>query len=88
MSRKLIAILMAAAGVFAAIVPAQQTSYEIPFPDGFRDWFVVNSMVVTKDSIPFSPIAGMHFIYVNEKGRATLEKGQFISISRRNHVCR
>jgi len=75
MPRTYISALMALAGVFAMVVSAQQTAEEISFPDGFRNWFEVNSMVVTKNSVPFSPIAGMHFIHLNAKGRAVLENG-------------
>jgi hypothetical protein len=71
----MIAILMAVVAISVIILSAQPAHEDIAFPNGFRDWFAVNSMVVTKDSVPFSPIAGMHFIYVNAKGRATLEKG-------------
>ena len=48
---------------------------EVPFPNGFRDWFVVNSMIVTKDSPIFGQIGGMHIIYVNAKGLPTLKSG-------------
>jgi hypothetical protein len=48
---------------------------EVPFPSGFRNWFVVNSMIVTKDSPIFSQIGGLHLIYVNAKGLPTLKKG-------------
>jgi hypothetical protein len=47
----------------------------VPFPTGFRNWFVVNSMIVTKDSPMFAQIGGMHIIYVNAKGLPTLKKG-------------
>jgi hypothetical protein len=48
---------------------------QVPFPNGFRDWFVVNSMIVTKDSPMSAQIGGLHIIYVNAKGLATLKKG-------------
>jgi hypothetical protein len=54
---------------------AQTTGYDVQFPHGFRDWFVVNSMIVTKDSPIFAQIGGMHIIYVNAKGLPTLKKG-------------
>jgi hypothetical protein len=47
----------------------------VRFPNGFRDWFVVNSMIVTKDSPIFGQIGGLHIIYVNVKGLPTLKKG-------------
>jgi hypothetical protein len=48
---------------------------DVPFPAGFRDWFAVNSMIVTKDSPIFGQIGGMHVIYVNAKGLPTLKAG-------------
>jgi Cytochrome P460 len=46
----------------------------VRFPDGFRDWFVVNSMTATKDSPVFGNVDGMHLIHVNAKGLAALKK--------------
>jgi len=48
---------------------------DVPFPTGFRDWFAVNSMIVTKDSPISSQIGGMHLIYVNAIGLPTLKAG-------------
>jgi len=47
----------------------------VPFPNGFRDWFAVNSMSATKDSLVFGGVEGMHIIHINAKGLATLKKG-------------
>lgn len=44
-------------------------------PNGFRDWFVVNSIIVTKDSPIFDQLGGMHIIYVNSMGMSTLKSG-------------
>ena len=55
-------------------ISAQSASDGIRFPDEFRNWFVVNSMIVTKDSPIFSQIGGMHMIYVNARGLATLKR--------------
>jgi hypothetical protein len=48
---------------------------DVPFPNGMRDWFAVNSMIVTKDSPIFGQIGGLHLIYVNAKGSPTLKAG-------------
>jgi hypothetical protein len=48
---------------------------DVPFPFKLRDWFAVNSMIVTKDSPIFGQLGGMHIIYVNAKGLPTLKKG-------------
>jgi hypothetical protein len=48
---------------------------DVPFPSGFRDWFVANSMIVTKDSPISGQIGGMHINCVNAKGLQTLKAG-------------
>ncbi|ABF42746.1 cytochrome c' [Candidatus Koribacter versatilis Ellin345] len=53
---------------------AQSTDEGVPFPNGFRNWFLVNSMIVTKDSPIADQLGGMHIIYVNAKGLPTLKK--------------
>jgi Cytochrome P460 len=55
-------------------VLAKSAGSDVPFPNGFRNWFAVNSMIVTKDSPMFAQIGGMHVIYVNAKGLPTLKK--------------
>ena len=54
---------------------AQTAGDDVPFPNGFRDWFLVNSMIVTKDSPIFDQLGGLHMIYVNAKGLPTLKNG-------------
>jgi hypothetical protein len=58
-----------------AAVSAKPVSDEVPFPNGFRDWFLVNSMIVTKDSPISEQIGGIHHIYVNATGLPILKKG-------------
>jgi len=58
-----------------AAASAQPAEDRVPFPNGFRDWFAVNSMIVTKDSPISDQIGGMHLIYVNAKGLPTLKEG-------------
>jgi hypothetical protein len=64
-------------GILLSFGALSATSAEdmAPFPNGFRDWFAVNSMIVTKDSPIFGQIGGMHLIYVNAKGLPVLKKG-------------
>jgi hypothetical protein len=47
----------------------------VQFPDGFRDWFVVNAMTATKESPVFGHVDGVHLIHVNAKGLPVLKKG-------------
>jgi hypothetical protein len=76
MLRKFVNVLGLAGILISLGAPsAMSAADEVPFPKGFRDWFVVNSMIVTKDSPIFGQIGGMHIIYVNVKGLPILKKG-------------
>src|SRR5471032_452292 len=62
--------VLALGTVFAA--PAGD---RLTIPAGFEHWYLVNSMVVTKDSPLFDAIGGLHHIYVNAVGLSRLKKG-------------
>ena len=75
MRYKLLRVLIVAVPLLLIVaLAAQPTGEQVPFPKGFRDWFVVNSMIITKDSPIFDQLGGMHIIYVNAKGLPTLKK--------------
>lgn len=48
---------------------------ELKIPAGFEHWYLVNSMVVTKDSPLSATIGGLHHIYINAVGFPRLKKG-------------
>ena len=75
--RKLLSIFSLAGVLLSLGAPPtiSAASDEVPFPTGFRDWFVVNSMIVTKDSPLSAQIGGLHVINVNAKGLPTLKSG-------------
>jgi hypothetical protein len=76
MRRTFLAVLIFAGVLISfAAVSAKPVSDEVGFPSGFRDWFLVNSMIVTKDSPISDQIGGLHHIYVNVVGQPTLKKG-------------
>ena len=47
----------------------------LKIPVGFQHWYLVNSMIITKESPAFSAIDGLHHIYVNDIGLPRLMKG-------------
>ena len=63
-------VLLALGSVSAAIGPPA-----LEIPAGFRHWYFVNSMIITKDSPRFRSIDGLHHIYVNDIGLPRLMKG-------------
>jgi len=63
--RRLAGVLGVAVIVTLFGVPsATSADNGLPFPNGFRDWFVVNSMNAGKDSPVFGYVDGMHLIHV------------------------
>ena len=59
----------------AMLVAAAPSGDKLKIPTGFDHWFLVNSMVITKDSPLSASIGGIHHIYVNDVGLARLKKG-------------
>jgi Cytochrome P460 len=47
----------------------------LTIPMGFQHWYLVNSMIVTKDSPIFEALGGLHHIYINPVGFTRLTKG-------------
>lgn len=48
---------------------------QLTLPTGFEHWYLVNSMIITKDSPLFESIGGLHHIYVNAVGLPRLKEG-------------
>jgi hypothetical protein len=76
MQQKLAGVL-GVAGILVSFgtLSAGSAGDEVPFPNGLRDWFFVNSLSATADSPLFGHVGGVHHIYVNAKGLRTLKAG-------------
>ena len=67
-----------AAMAVAAVVGVAATAVadtELTPPKGYRQWFHVNTAIVTKDSPVFDAIGGQHNVYVNAIGLKALKSG-------------
>jgi hypothetical protein len=61
MSYKILRVsLVAVPLLLIAAVAAQAVGDQVPFPKEFRDWFVVNSMIISKESPILDQLGGMH----------------------------
>lgn len=49
----------------------------VPYPNGYRDWHHVKSMVILPGHPLADPFAGIHHVYANDKARAGLKSGQY-----------
>jgi hypothetical protein len=53
-------------GIATATV-AQAAEPEVPYPDGYRDWYHVKSMVIEEGHPLYGAFGGIHHIYANNK---------------------
>lgn len=70
--------VFAGAMAVAAVVGVAATAVadtELAPPKNYRQWFHVNTAIVTKDSPVFDAIGGMHNVYVNAIGLKALKSG-------------
>jgi hypothetical protein len=64
------------AALLLALLPlAARSADDIKIPAGYRNWFHVNTMIVTKESPLFESLGGMHIVHVNPEGEAALKSG-------------
>jgi hypothetical protein len=60
---------------FAAAVSAQ--SSKVAYPEGYRSWRHVKSMVLFPNHPLANPFAGMHHVYANAKAMQGLRSGKY-----------
>src|SRR5882762_1703613 len=68
-------VIVSVASLSVAGVLAAQTGDRLRIPAGFQRWYLVNSLLVTKDSPQFDTTGGLHHVYVNDIGLARLKRG-------------
>lgn len=76
--RRLRAKAVAAAGLLAgtAILFAQEKT-QVPYPEGFRSWTHVKSLIVGPDHESFPKRGGIHHYYANDKAVVGYHTGSF-----------
>jgi len=70
--------LLAAVGLIlaaASLDAAAEADSGLTIPKGYRQWFLVNSMIVSSASPLFAMLGGMHNVSINAKGLAALKSG-------------
>lgn len=69
---------MTAPALFLATVPVFATAAgHVAYPDGFRNWNHVKSMVLNKGHPLYEAVGGMHHLYANKKAMAGYKAGKF-----------
>lgn len=74
------AVLFAVVVVFVvAAFLVQRVSADspgLPYPEGYRSWTHVKSMLIhSKDHPLYNPFGGLHHVYVNDKGLKAVKSG-------------
>ncbi|MFU8877342.1 MAG: cytochrome P460 family protein [Wenzhouxiangellaceae bacterium] len=66
---------VAAAGLSLASIPPAMA--EVPWPEGWRDWHHVKSMVIEEGHPLFEAFGGIHHLYANDKALEGYRAGTF-----------
>lgn len=61
-----------------AILPAWADDTAVPYPDGYRDWHHVKSMVIEEGHPLFGAFGGIHHIYANPAALSGYRSGKFL----------
>jgi hypothetical protein len=72
--RNLLLILAIASAPLGAILAKDGG---VPYPDGYRAWHHVKSMVILPGHPLEDPFAGVHHIYANDKALAGLQRNRY-----------
>ena len=70
--RKIVLLLALSASSALAADPAS-----VPYPQGYRDWTHVKSMVINQGHPLFDAFGGIHHLYANKKALAGYKSGKF-----------
>ncbi|HSH28485.1 MAG TPA: cytochrome P460 family protein [Thiohalobacter sp.] len=73
--RRTLLPLMVLAGLGSSPVLADDTS--VPYPDGYRDWHHVKSMVIEEGHDLYGTFGGIHHLYANEAALKGYRAGSF-----------
>lgn len=68
---------LCAATLVALAVPALAEDAVVPYPEGYRDWHHVKSMVIEQGHTLYEAFGGIHHVYANELAVEGYRAGAF-----------
>lgn len=77
MKARILTVFGATIATAALATAALATDPAIPFPDGYRDWHHVKSMVIEEGHPLFGAFGGIHHLYANDKAMQGYRGEQF-----------
>jgi len=76
MKRTIWIVVLLGAGLLASGALFGQTEHKVAYPEGYRAWVHVKSMVVMKGHVHYDAFGGIHHVYANDKALAALKSGE------------
>jgi Cytochrome P460 len=71
-------ILMLIAGLLSNIsIAAVAADAAVPYPEGYRNWLHVKSMLIQPGHALANPFQGLHHVYANKSAEKGLKNGQY-----------
>lgn len=71
------ATLMTTATVLIASAAAAGDAALVPYPEGYRDWHHVKSMIINPGHALYDSFGGIHHLYANDKAMEGYARGRF-----------
>lgn len=69
--------MLTALSSMALVVPLVAADPPVPYPEGYRDWHHVKSMVIEEGHPLFEAFGGIHHLYANPQAVAGYAAGKF-----------
>ena len=63
-------------GLLASGLLFGQTESKVAYPEGYRNWAHVKSMVIMKGHVDYDAFGGIHHVYANDKALVALKSGK------------
>lgn len=74
---KLSIALVIPAALFIGAIGVNATTDAVPYPQGYRQWLHVKSMVIQPGHPLHSSFGGIHHLYANDKAQAGYRNGKY-----------
>ena len=74
---KILTLVSILAGVAGFFLTAGAQPGKVAYPEGYRDWTHVKSMVIQKGHPLENPFRGIHHVYANPKAEKGLKSGKY-----------
>jgi len=68
-------VIIILGGIFSIILQSIANNSKVDYPEGYREWTHVKSMVIQKGHALYESFGGIHHIYANDKALKAMKAG-------------